>query len=815
MQNLITFNLITRDNADSIVEALNSTLPANITDYVICDTGSQDNTIDLIAGWGHRNKKNIKIVEYKDVYGYSFDSNDYSTYNFGKARQLALNEVKTPYMVWMDSDDVLEGSENLNMIAQRYLETDVTQIMFLYRYATDQSGNDAVVHWRERLIKITPKMKWREPVHEYIFEGYVPTISFEQGIIWTHKRKPEHINRTKRRNRDILRHQYNSLLKQGKKLHLRMLQNMAFDHFERKEFTEAVEFYEQFFTRHAELADSSPEKQLHKSQILHNLLNWARCEIELENYDSAEQILERTRKLDEFNRDYYISLAEIRARQGLPQQASSYLTLAEQTPVSESIMPNNQVEMQIRPVLLWLHIFKATGQLEMALKKVQQSLRIMPYNDLLKREAKNLQRNIEQKASFDGFYALRNELLNTGDWEGLGSLIDAIPDTIGQQASIVNDVKDTTQRVKRNLRRISKKMPKEKTIAFYTGPAYEKWDGNSRGKGIGGSEEMVIGLALELHRLGNKVTVFCDTNEGNYDGVEYVDFKKYKPETKYDVLIVSRIPQMFAQPVENGIQINDHAATRQILWLHDTHYGNLPTASFGLADEIWVLSEWQKEYIKEMYNLPDDKFWVTRNGIDIDHYKTLKTPERNLKQVIYCSSYDRGLYEALMSWKEIKKAVPDAVFKVYYGWDTYVKRMELMPANYSDHPSGLSMRQYKAECDRLMQETGVQDGGRIGQDELYLEMARSNVWFYPTWFSEISCITAMRAQYAGAIPVTSPVAALPETVKEGFVLPDKHTEKVIELLNTPDESLRSKVIKAGESYSISTLAKEWDDRLSN
>jgi glycosyltransferase involved in cell wall biosynthesis len=59
---------------------------------------------------------------------------------------------------------------------------------------------------------------------------------------------------------------------------------------------------------------------------------------------------------------------------------------------------------------------------------------------------------------------------------------------------------------------------------------------------------------------------------------------------------------------------------------------------------------------------------------------------------------------------------------------------------------------------------GVKFIGRVSQDQLANEFLEASAWLYPTWFTETSCITAMEARAAGLNIVTSPIAALPETV---------------------------------------------------
>jgi glycosyltransferase involved in cell wall biosynthesis len=62
------------------------------------------------------------------------------------------------------------------------------------------------------------------------------------------------------------------------------------------------------------------------------------------------------------------------------------------------------------------------------------------------------------------------------------------------------------------------------------------------------------------------------------------------------------------------------------------------------------------------------------------------------------------------------------------------------------------------------EEGGIFTHGRVNQEELAKAMYESNFWTYPTQFMETSCITALEAQAAGVIPVTSELAALKETV---------------------------------------------------
>ena len=82
--------------------------------------------------------------------------------------------------------------------------------------------------------------------------------------------------------------------------------------------------------------------------------------------------------------------------------------------------------------------------------------------------------------------------------------------------------------------------------------------------------------------------------------------------------------------------------------------------------------------------------------------------------------------------------------------------------------------------------------GSVGQEELAQHMATCGVWVYPTTFGEISCITAMKMQCAGAIPVTTNYAALHETVKYGHKM-GEYMEPVFD----KDEFLRTMISVVG------------------
>jgi glycosyltransferase involved in cell wall biosynthesis len=100
------------------------------------------------------------------------------------------------------------------------------------------------------------------------------------------------------------------------------------------------------------------------------------------------------------------------------------------------------------------------------------------------------------------------------------------------------------------------------------------------------------------------------------------------------------------------------------------------------------------------------------------------------------------------------------------------------------------------------------------------EFLSSGVWAYSTWFGETSCVTAMEAQAAGLRTVTSPIAALNETVGDRGVMIDgdwlsegyqsKFVDSVVRAMTDPENGDRQKFQQyAKENFSWDSLAVDW------
>lgn len=325
-----------------------------------------------------------------------------------------------------------------------------------------------------------------------------------------------------------------------------------------------------------------------------------------------------------------------------------------------------------------------------------------------------------------------------------------------------------------------------------------------REKGCGGSETAVIEMAKRLAARGHRVRVFGNpTLPGLYGGVEYHTFAS-GDGVSCDVLVAWRLAPM----------LDWCDAKVRLLWVHDTvAHGMTPQLALK-ADAILALSEWHKTNLVEQHGLHPDHVRVTRNGIDTARFAEAAA-KRHPHRAIYSSSPDRGLGILLGLWPRIRAFVPDAELEVFYGFDGW--RYGLGVRDDIQHRYVIA---HMEERMRALENQGVTFRGKVDQQTLAEAMLAAGVWSYPTWFSETSCISAMEAQAAGLQIVTSPIAALKETVKVGTLVEGDwlaadyqaaFVKAVVDAMRSGDASEREATSQiAREAFSWDTVTGEWE-----
>lgn len=182
-------------------------------------------------------------------------------------------------------------------------------------------------------------------------------------------------------------------------------------------------------------------------------------------------------------------------------------------------------------------------------------------------------------------------------------------------------------------------------------------------------------------------------------------------------------------------------------------------------------------------------------------------------KVIYASSYDRGLECLLSMWPEVRKAVPDATLDIYYGWNSF-------DAVHKQNPEQMKFKWNIIRKLHELKSEGVTEHGRVDHTDLADKFRESKVWAYPTEFNEINCITALKAQEYGCIPVTSGCYALKETVQDNtytvecediYTNTDKQTEFIKQLIAALVSEHKVEPVKG---VSWQEVAKQWHELVS-
>lgn len=140
-------------NEAHVVERMLNSIKSIVDGICIVDTGSTDNTIDIINNWGKNNNVETYVVERP------FDNFENSrNHSFQKAREIFLgkNDGHTYYNFWLDADEQIVVDSTFN---KQKIDKD------LYMFNT-YIGN--MKYTRNELCRLDKPFRFYGPVHEFI-----------------------------------------------------------------------------------------------------------------------------------------------------------------------------------------------------------------------------------------------------------------------------------------------------------------------------------------------------------------------------------------------------------------------------------------------------------------------------------------------------------------------------------------------------------------------------------------------------------------------------------------------------------------------
>lgn len=295
-----------------------------------------------------------------------------------------------------------------------------------------------------------------------------------------------------------------------------------------------------------------------------------------------------------------------------------------------------------------------------------------------------------------------------------------------------------------------------KKVAFFSGPAWERWDATSPNvKGIGGSETCLVYLSAELRKLGHEVSLFIDTEaKRDVDGVHYYPFRELSElrDKEFDYFIHFRN----TKALELKPSAKCHIGFAQDVAL-STKEGEANLS--GKLDYLVSLSEPHTKHLSAHHSFPIEKILMTANAVDPAKYLAPKEKVRN--QIFYSSCPSRDLDQLLWCSQDIAKYVPNFSLVVAYGLQTWEGLLRQGRGDY---------RKYFFTLDMMKSFPWVKYLGRINQRALAELQSSSRGWFYPTAFPETFCITAAEAGFARCPILASNCFGLETTIKDSGII---------------------------------------------
>lgn len=730
----------------------------------------------LNVGWEFTDDKNIIQTTWHD--------------DFAEARNANLAQVPEDYthIIWLDTDDIIDKPEKIKKvleISERY-----DSLFVDYLYDRDEENNPTTVHLVARVFKNNGGHQWKGRIHETLIETRSVLQGATKDFTVIHQADEDRKDLSLARNVRMLEMQ---LEDEEDSPDPRTFYYLASTYMDVDKMQEAKEM----FLGYLQMSGWDQERSAAATKL-------GRIFLQENNTSEAKRWFANAVAEDPENPEPRVELGSLELELKQYHKARNWLENVEKMDKNMTTLERNPISYTFRTYLLLADCYLNMGGkwLDKAQEYGKKALKYKRKDKNVKAFVKLIDNVIKEKKLTEGYLQVFQSLRDGREEEKLSYLKKAIPKQIDDNPIMVKIRDDKPY-----------DWPK-KSIVIMTGDTIiDNWGPWSLKEGIGGSEEAVIRLSGQLSKLGYKVVVFAKpgANSGeDENGVMWRNFWECNLEDNFDIFVSWRSPGLF----DNKIK-----ARKKYLWLHDViEAGEFTKHRLANLDKVIVLSKYHRSLFPM---IPEKKIFLSTNGIDPEDFEKCDGKfKRDPHHMIYASSHVRGLNFLYTIWPNILKKVPDATLNVYYGRESY-------DAVHRGNPERIKwMDDMQATAKELK---GVTDWGKVSQEKITEESFKAGIWPYPCPFPEISCITAMKCQAAGAVPVSSDFAALAETVqygtkvhmkqmKEGlpvgtgedFLKP--YEDALIDMLTHPEkqETIRQEMMVETRKHSWENVAKSWD-----
>ena len=248
---------------------------------------------------------------------------------------------------------------------------------------------------------------------------------------------------------------------------------------------------------------------------------------------------------------------------------------------------------------------------------------------------------------------------------------------------------------------------------------------------LGGSETWTVEISKQFMRNNYNVFLFTlnPVWHWSFSGIQFIPINKlneFLTYIKFDYIFISRY--IFSSTLN---LLKDYPLHKNLYWIaHDTcilvdnkelTYDNFKSNDIlsNHLNKIICMSDFCKDCIKSQTNLDDSYFDVIGNGLSISLFNTFDNIFKD-NNLFWSSRWERGLELIVYN---------------------------ILPILHRDYPN---MKVYVAQYDNklpdhLKENKDIVFLGQLNKDELYKEMQKHKVMFYPNFYPETFCITIIEA----------------------------------------------------------------------
>lgn len=332
-----------------------------------------------------------------------------------------------------------------------------------------------------------------------------------------------------------------------------------------------------------------------------------------------------------------------------------------------------------------------------------------------------------------------------------------------------------------------------KNILFYTGFAFLPWNYTySISNALGGSETAVANLA-KCFPTDFEIYIGGYVGEEKIDNLTFLNLDNLRDlvqKIPFHTIIVSRYIGFYEMFPETSFY-------QSYIWAHDTRlmsYGCNENTDTILT--IWnskinsciCQTEWHKKLYIEIYPQLKDKIITINNGIILD--KFINSQMKVSNRFVYSSCSERGLERLLELWPQIINLLPNA--------ELCIASYNKFPHNDLEIKLNITINKYD----------NIKHLGCLNKNDLYQLMSTAEFWLYPLSVPvETSCITSMEMLMSEVICLYYPIAGLVDTIGDYGIQINKGDE--IKALQSLTINKKNEIRKRGKIYALSC---SWENR---